>query len=151
MDITIHNTSNFKSPIKRSICYCSSRTFYNYSIIVRIVSTFWANLNPRLEESAAMLGAGRFDTFIHVTLPLLLPAIVSSAVLAFAFAFTSFGVVLVVGGSQFATLEVATYELTAKLFRLELAGALAIIQMLFTYAFLLVYTRFQAVAAVRVD
>ncbi len=128
-----------------------AHAFYNYSIIVRIVSTFWANLNPRLEESAAMLGAGRFDTFTHVTLPLLLPAIVSSAVLAFAFAFTSFGVVLVLGGSQFATLEVATYELTAKLFRLELAGALAIIQMLFTYAFLLVYTRFQAGAAVRVD
>jgi thiamine transport system permease protein len=128
-----------------------AHAFYNYSIVVRIVSTFWANLNPRLEESAAMLGAGRFNTFRYVTLPLLLPAIVSSAVLAFAFAFTSFGVVLVLGGSQFATLEVATYELTAKLFRLELAGALAIIQMVFTYAFLLIYTRFQAGAAVRVD
>jgi thiamine transport system permease protein len=128
-----------------------AHAFYNYSIVVRIVSTFWANLNPRLEESAAMLGAGRFETFRNVTLPLLLPAIVSSAVLAFAFAFTSFGVVLVLGGPQFATLEVATYELTAKLFRLELAGALAIIQLVFTYAFLLVYTRFQANAAVRVD
>jgi thiamine transport system permease protein len=128
-----------------------AHAFYNYSIVVRIVSTFWANLNPRLEESAAMLGAGRFETFRNVTLPLLLPAIVSSAVLAFAFAFTSFGVVLVLGGPQFATLEVATYELTAKLFRLELAGALAIIQLIFTYAFLLVYTRFQANAAVRVD
>ena len=33
--------------------------------------------------------------------------------LAFAFSFTSFGVVLVLGGPQFATLEVAIYELTA--------------------------------------
>ena len=128
-----------------------AHAFYNYSIVVRIVSTFWANLSPRLEESAAMLGAGRFETFVHVTLPLLLPAIVSSAVLAFAFAFTSFGVVLILGGPEFATLEVVTYELAAKLFRLELAGALAIIQLVFTYLFLVIYTKFQAGAAVQVE
>ena len=120
-----------------------AHAFYNYAIVVRIVSAFWANVDPRLEESAAMLGSGRVRTFLHVTLPILLPAIVSSAILAFAFSFTSFGVILVLGGPQFATLEVAVYELTAKLFRLELAAALAIVQMLFTYAFLLVYTRFQ--------
>ena len=120
-----------------------AHAFYNYAIVVRIVSAFWANVDPRLEESAAMLGSGRVRTFLHVTLPILLPAIVSSAVLAFAFSFTSFGVILVLGGPQFATLEVAVYELTAKLFRLELAAALAIVQMLFTYAFLLVYARFQ--------
>ena len=128
-----------------------AHAFYNYSIVVRIVSTYWANLSPRLEESAAMLGAGRFETFVHVTVPLLLPAIVSSAVLAFAFSFTSFGVVLILGGPEFATLEVVTYELAAKLFRLELAGALAIIQLVFTYLILVIYTKFQAGAAVRVE
>ena len=120
-----------------------AHAFYNYAIVVRIVSAFWSNVTPQLEESAAMLGAGRVRTFIHVTLPVLLPAIASSAALAFAFCFTSFGVVLVLGGPQFATLEVAVYELTAKLLRLELAAALAIIQMVFTYLFLLVYARFQ--------
>ena len=128
-----------------------AHAFYNYAIVVRIVSAFWANLNPRLEESAMVLGAGRIHTFMNVTLPLLLPAIVSSAVLAFAFSFTSFGVIMVLGGPQFATLEVATYELTAKLFRLELAAALAIVQIVFTYAFLLTYTRFQARTAVQID
>lgn len=98
-----------------------------------------------------MLGAGRVRTFWHVTLPVLLPAIASSAALAFAFCFTSFGVVLVLGGPQFATLEVSVYELTAKLLRLELASALAIIQMVFTYIFLLVYTRFQASSAVQLN
>ena len=125
-----------------------AHAFYNYAIFVRIVSAFWSNVAPQLEESAAMLGAGRVRTFWHVTLPVLLPAIASSAALAFAFCFTSFGVVLVLGGPQFATLEVAVYELTAKLLRLELASALAIIQMVFTYLFLLVYTRFQASSAV---
>jgi len=128
-----------------------AHAFYNYAIVVRIVSALWANLDPYLEQSATMLGAGRIRTFYHVTLPLLLPAIVSSSLLAFAFSFTSFGVVLILGGSQFATLEVAIYELTAKLFRLPLAGALAIIQMIFTYLFLLLYSRFEEHAAVRVN
>ena len=120
-----------------------AHAFYNYAIVVRIVSAFWVNLDPHVEESASMLGAGSIARFLHVTLPLLLPPIVSAAVLVFAFSFTSFGVVLVLGGSQFATLEVSIYELTAKLFRLELAAALAIIQMFFTYLFLLVYAGFQ--------
>ena len=128
-----------------------AHAFYNYAIVVRIVSALWANLDPRLEETAKVLGAGRVGTLYHVTLPLLMPAIVSSALLAFAFSFTSFGVVLILGGSQFATLEVAIYELTAKLFRLPLAGALSIVQLVFTYAFLLLYSRFQERAAVRVD
>ena len=128
-----------------------AHAFYNYAIIVRIVSALWGNLDPYLEESAKVLGAGRIRTFYHVTLPLLLPAIVSSSLLAFTFSFTSFGVVLILGGAQFATLEVAIYELTAKLFRLPLAGALSVIQLVFTYLFLLLYARFQERAAVRVD
>ena len=128
-----------------------AHAFYNYAIVVRIISAFWANLDPYLEETARVLGAGRWRTFYHVTLPLLAPAVVSSALLAFAFSFTSFGVVLILGGSQFATVEVAIYELTAKLFRLPLAGALAIVQIVFTYLFLLMYTAFQERGAVRLS
>ena len=126
-----------------------AHAFYNYAIVVRIVSALWSNLDPYLEETAKVLGAGRLRTFYHVTLPLLLPAIVSSSLLAFAFSFTSFGVILILGGSQFATLEVAIYELTLNLFRLPLAGALSVIQLVFTYLFLLFYARFQESATVR--
>ena len=128
-----------------------AHAFYNYAIVVRIVSALWANLDPSLEEAAKMMGAGRVRTFYHVTLPLLLPAIASSALLAFAFSFTSFGVVLILGGAQFATLEVAIYELTAKLFRLPLAGALAVVQLVFTYAFLLLYARLQESSATPIN
>jgi len=128
-----------------------AHAFYNYAIIVRIVSALWSNLDPSLEHSAKVLGAGPIRTFYHVTLPMLLPAIVSGSLLAFAFSFTSFGVVLVLGGPEFATLEVAIYELTAKLFRLPLAGALAIVQLGFTYLFLVLYARFQEQSVVRMD
>lgn len=125
-----------------------AHVFYNYAIVVRIVSAFWSNLSPRLGESAAMLGAGRVQGFMHVTLPLLLPSLLSAATLAFVFSFTSFGVVLILGGPQFATLEVGIYELTVKLFRLELAGALSLVQVLFTSIFLLMHTKLQARNAV---
>ena len=128
-----------------------AHAFYNYAIVVRIVSALWVNLDPYLEETAKVLGAGRFRTFYHVTLPLLLPAIISSALLAFIFSFTSFGVVLILGGSGFATMEVTIFELAAKLFRLPLAGALSVVQLVFTYLFMLLYARLQQRSAARID
>lgn len=128
-----------------------AHAFYNYSIVVRIVSSLWANLDPSLEETAKMLGASSLKVFYHVTLPLLLPAIVSSALLCFAFCFTSFGVVLILGGAEFATLEVSIYELTAKLFRLPMAGALSVIQLAFTYIFLLLYARIQETSSIPIN
>jgi thiamine transport system permease protein len=125
-----------------------AHTFYNYAIVVRIVSAFWSNLSPAFSESAAMLGAGRIRTFTRVTLPLLTPSLLSSAALVFVFSFTSFGVVLILGGPSFATLEVSIYELTVRLFRLDIAGTLALVQLVFTSASLLVYARLQARGAI---
>ena len=67
-----------------------AHAFYNYAIVVRIVSALWGNLDPGLEETAKVLGAGRWRAFYHATLPMLLPAVASAALLAFAFSFTSF-------------------------------------------------------------
>src|SRR3954470_20337716 len=49
--------------------------FYNYSVVLRIVGGFWSTLDTRLEQAAAVLGAGRMRVFREITLPLLLPAI----------------------------------------------------------------------------
>lgn len=128
-----------------------AHVFYNYSVVVRIVSGFWANLDPSIEETAKMLGASRIKIFVQITLPLLKPAIISAALLTFMFSFTSFGVVLILGGSQFSTIEVTIYELTAKLFKLPIAGALAIIQLIFTYLSLFIYARIQKNHSVQIN
>ena len=52
-----------------------AHVFYNIAVVVRLVGGFWANLNPRLEEAAATLGANRRQQFWEVTLPLLRPQI----------------------------------------------------------------------------
>ena len=125
-----------------------AHAFYNYTIVVRTVSALWANVDPRSEEAARMLGAGPLAVFRRVTLPQIAPAILSSALLVFMFSFTSFGVVLILGGPQFATLDATIYNLTARLFRLPLAAALAVVQIVFTLAVMWTYARLQARSAI---
>jgi thiamine transport system permease protein len=118
-----------------------AHVFYNTTIVLRMVGDFWAHLDPRLEQAAQMLGANRLQTFLVVTLPLLLPAITAAALLVFIFNFTSFGVVLILGGPRFATLEVEIYFQTVSAFNLPLAATLSILQLFFTLVLTVVYTR----------
>ncbi len=127
-----------------------AHVFYNYTVILRGVGGFWANLDPRLEQAAAVLGAGKWQVLRQVSLPLLLPAIIASALLVFLFDFTSFGVVLILGGPKFATLEVEIYQQADRLF-LPMAAALSLIQLLFTLAITSVYTRLQAQVSVSLN
>jgi thiamine transport system permease protein len=128
-----------------------AHVFYNATVVVRLVGGFWANLDPRIEEAARVLGAGRWQTFREVTLPILLPALVAASLLIFLFCFTSFGVILVLGGPRLATVEVEIYYQAVPLFHLPLAAALSIGQMIFTFAVMALYTRMQARAAVPLE
>src|SRR5437660_4549806 len=76
-----------------------------------------------------MLGAGRWRAFREVTLPALRPAIAAAAAIVFLFTFTSFGVILILGGPRYSTLETEIYRQTALLLNLPLAAALSIVQL----------------------
>jgi thiamine transport system permease protein len=125
-----------------------AHVFYNYGVVLRIVGGFWSTLDTSVEQAAAVLGAGRLRVLREVTLPLLLPAIAAAALLIFIFTFASFGVIRILGGPRFATVEVEVFRLTSDLLRLDLAAALALVQMAATLAMTIVYTRVQARAAV---
>jgi thiamine transport system permease protein len=119
----------------------TAHVFYNTTIILRIVGDYWSRLDPRMEQAARVLGANRWKTLREITLPLLLPAIAASSILVFIFDFTSFGVVLVLGGPLFSTLEVEIYYQTISLFNLPLAATLSILQIGFTLILTIAYTR----------
>ncbi|MBI3741666.1 MAG: iron ABC transporter permease, partial [Chloroflexi bacterium] len=121
-----------------------AHVFYNFSIAFRIVSQFWSTLSPHYRDAARVLGASRARAFFHVTLPLLMPAIVAAALLIFIFDFTSFGVILLLGGARFATLEVEIYRQTVNLFNLPLAATLSLLQIICTSGLMLLYTRVNA-------
>ena len=62
-----------------------------FPLMVRAIRLAVEAVDPRLEEAAATLGAGRVATFALVTLPLIAPGIVAGAILAFAKAMGEFG------------------------------------------------------------
>lgn len=120
-----------------------AHAFFNYAVVVRTVGGLWAHLDPRTEDAARVLGATRWQAFREVTLPLLRPAIASSAVIVFLFTFTSFGTVLILGGAGRATIEVEIHRATTQLLDLPLASALALLQLVAVLAALAVYGRLQ--------
>jgi len=126
-----------------------AHAFYNVSVVIRLVSGVWANLDPQTEEAARLLGAGRVATFTHVTLPALFPAIASASALVFMFTFTSFGVVLLLGaggsflGGPLDTLEVSIFRLATRLVELPAAAILSLVQLATTLAALTLYSWLQ--------
>lgn len=113
--------------------------FYNTTIVLRVVGSAWAQLDERWEQTARVLGASPRQALREVTLPLLRPSILAAALLVFLFDFTSFAVILMVGGPYFATLEVAIYQQTMSLFNLPLAGLLAVVQLVCTFVITWIY------------
>ncbi|WP_449353131.1 ABC transporter permease [Streptomyces shaanxiensis] len=105
-----------------------AHVFFNYAVVVRTVGGLWAQLDPRQEEAARMLGASRLTAWRMVTLPALGPAVAAAALMVFLFTFTSFGVVQILGGPTFSTLEVEIYRQTSEIFDLSTAAVLTIIQ-----------------------
>ena len=105
-----------------------AHVFFNYAVVVRVVGSLWAHLDPRYEQAARTLGASPWRVLRTVTWPLLRPAVLAAAALVFLFTFTSFGVVLVLGGPTTVTLEVEIYQRTAQLLDLAGASALAVLQ-----------------------
>lgn len=121
-----------------------AHVFYNTTIIIRIVGNALSSLDPKLEQTARSLGADTFRVWWNVTLPLLRPSLLAASLLVFLFDFTSFGVILLLGGSRFSTLEVEIYLRVLKLPNLSLAALLSVIQLVCTLLFSLLYTRFAA-------
>lgn len=105
-----------------------AHVFFNYAVVVRTVGGLWAQLDPRQEEAARVLGASRLAAWRKVTLPALAPAVAAAALMVFLFTFTSFGVVQILGGPAFATLEVEIYRQTSQIFDLSMAAVLTLVQ-----------------------
>jgi thiamine transport system permease protein len=126
-----------------------AHAFFNVAVVVRIVGTAWAGLDPHVGEAAATLGAGSWRTFREVTLPLLGPAVAAASAIVFLFCVTSFGVILILGGPAYSTLETEIYYQAVRLFDLRAAALLALLQLAAVVLVVSVATRLEARLAVR--
>jgi thiamine transport system permease protein len=125
-----------------------AHAFFNAAVVVRIVGTAWAGIDPRVTDAAAMLGAGPWRAFRETTLPLLAPAIAAAGAIVFLFCFTSFGVILILGGPAYSTLETEIYYQAVRLFDLRAAALLALLQLVGVALAVLVATRLETRLAI---
>ncbi len=123
------------------ILILAAHVFYNFSVMLRIITGFWTSLQGRTKEAAIMLGADPVQVFFNISLPLLKPAIVAASILVFIFCFSSFGIILILGGPSYSTIETEIYRQAAHLFNLPVASCLSLIQIVFTFIFMWIYTR----------
>ncbi len=117
--------------------------FYNYAVALRMIAGYWANQSTAVEEAAQVLGAQGWRLWWEIRLPMLRPAVTAAAALVYIFTFTSFGVVLILGGLRYATLEVEIYQQALFYFDLPMAAALSLLQIAVMFAMMLLYTRLQ--------
>ena len=125
-----------------------AHAFFNVAVVVRIVGTFWSNLDPRIAEAAATLGASSAARAREITVPLLAPALAAAAAIVFVFSFTSFGIVLVLGGPRYATIEAEIYNQAVRLFDVRAAAVLSLVQLACVIAAVWVATRLERGLAV---
>ncbi len=126
-----------------------AHVFFNVAVVVRVVGGYWARLDPGLWDAAATLGASPGRRFRELTLPALRPALAAASALTFLFCFTSFGVIVILGGPRFATLEVDIYNLATQAFDLRAAAALSLLQLVAVAAIVAVSSSLEARAGAR--
>lgn len=121
-----------------------AHAFYNFPVVVSIVGDYWQRLDSSCESAASTLGSKRTKVFRTITLPRLEPSILSAASLVFLFCFTSFAIILVLGGGPaLTTTEVEIYRLARISMDTGRACALSLFSMLVAVVVMFVYSAAQ--------
>jgi sulfate transport system permease protein len=112
-------------------------TFIGLPFIVRTVQPVLEDFDREIEESAASLGANRWQTFWRVTLPMLRPALLTGFTLAFARALGEYGSVIFIAGNYPMRTEITPLLIVTKLEEFDYPGATAIAVVMLVASFVL--------------
>ena len=107
-----------------------AHVFFNFAIVARTLGSYWSHLGHAQEEAARTLGAGALRIFFRITLPRLMPALLGVASIVYLFCFTSFGVILILGGPRRATLDTEIWRYAIGRLEFSTAAALVVLQLL---------------------
>ncbi|HAO32089.1 MAG TPA: sulfate ABC transporter permease subunit CysT [Candidatus Competibacter sp.] len=114
-------------------------TFIGLPFVVRTVQPVLEDLDTELEEAAVSLGADRWQTFRHIVLPALLPALLTGFALAFARAVGEYGSVIFIAGNVPMVSEITPLLIISKLEQFDYAGATAIAVVMLVVSFVLLF------------
>lgn len=123
-------------------------TFIGLPFVVRTVQPVLQALDSSSEEAAAVLGAGRLQTFGRVLLPALTPAVLAGFAQAFARAIGEYGSVVFIAGNMPGKTEIVSLLILTKLEQYDYtaATAIAVVMLLLSFTLLLVTNLLQALA-----
>lgn len=111
--------------------------FVGLPFVVRTVQPVLEDMEKELEEAAASLGATRWQTFTHVILPHISPALMTGFAMAFARALGEYGSVIFIAGNMPMISEIVPLMIVIKLEQYDYAGATAIAVVMLMVSFLL--------------
>jgi sulfate/thiosulfate transport system permease protein len=101
-------------------------TFVGLPFVVRTLQPVLLDLDPALEEAAAVLGAGRLRTFTRIIGPAILPAVLTGFALAFARALGEYGSVVFISGNMPLKTEIVPLLIFTRLEQYDTGGATAV-------------------------
>ncbi|SDX42384.1 sulfate ABC transporter permease subunit CysT [Nitrosomonas halophila] len=115
-------------------------TFIGLPFVVRTVQPVLEDIEPELEEAAAMLGATRLQTFQRIIFPTVLPALTTGFALAFARAIGEYGSVIFIAGNMPMISEITPLLIITKLEQYDYTGAtaIAVVMLVISFALLLI-------------
>ena len=110
--------------------------FVTFPLAFGVIKPVFETMSSSLEEASATMGATRWQTFWHVTLPSLRGALLGGALLTFARAVGEFGSTILVSGNLANRTQTAPLYIFAKFNegQVEAANAIAIVLALFSFA-----------------
>jgi sulfate/thiosulfate transport system permease protein len=123
-------------------------TFVGLPFVVRSVQPVLMDLDPHIEEAAAVLGAGRLRTLLWVILPSIFPALLTGVALSFARALGEYGSVVFISGNMPLRTEIVPLLIVTKLEQYDYHGAtaIAVVMLAASFSLLLVINALQGLA-----
>ncbi|MBS4053014.1 MAG: sulfate ABC transporter permease subunit CysT, partial [Methylomonas sp.] len=119
--------------------------FIGLPFVVRTIEPVLQEFDSAMEEAAASLGANRWQAFVKVILPNILPAAITGFALAFARGIGEYGSVIFIAGNMPYVSEIVPLLIITKLEQYDYAGATAIglIMLLLSFVLLLMINGLQ--------
>jgi len=114
-------------------------TFIGLPFVVRTLEPIMRDLSAEVEEAAASLGAGRWQTLTRVVLPSLFPAWLTGVTLAFARGVGEYGSVIFIAGNRPFKSEIAPLLIIIQLQEFNYQGAASIALTLLIVSFLMLF------------
>lgn len=126
---------------KSAFAIIAAHVFFNVAVVVRTVGSYWSQLSRDDEQAARVLGKSALEAFFQITLRRLKPSILAASLLVFLFTFTSFGIVLILGGVEQRTIETEIYRYAISRTDFTTAALLSLVQLIAVVVLIVVNQR----------